>query len=188
MAYSVNTQTTLLLEQQNEGVVMTDDQANDADPRDTIELFVHRPTEHRIEIREIQRTITVAEALDLADGERAWLEETETEIDVTVTVVESNLEHRGHVHVNRCHEVITKVTYNGVAKEHTFHSATRIERVFEWAVSKRGFNLTPTDATEHVLQITGTTIQPDVHDHIGSFVREHCSVSFGLVPKIRPQG
>jgi hypothetical protein len=167
---------------------MTYDQPNETDPGDTIELFVHRPTEERIEIREIKRTITVAEAVDLADGERVWLEETETEIDTTITVIEANLGHHGHVHVNRCHEVVTSVTYNGATKERTFHPATRIERVFEWAVSKHGFNLTPADATEHVLQLTGTTIQPDVHDHIGSFVGEHCSVSFGLVPKIRPQG
>jgi hypothetical protein len=155
---------------------------------ETLELFVHRPAEQRIEIREIERTITVAEAVNLADGERVWFEETETEIDTSISVVEAGLEHHGHVHVNRCHDVKTGVTYNGDTKEHTFHPATRIERVFDWAVSKKGFSLTPADATEHVLQVTGTTIQPDSHDHIGSFVEEHCTASFGLVPKQRPQG
>ena len=62
------------------------------------------------------------------------------------------------------------------------------ERVFDWAVSKRGFGLTPTDAAEHVLQITGTNVQPDLADHIGSFVDKRCVVSLSLVPKIRNEG
>lgn len=167
---------------------MADEQTNETDPGDTIELFVHRAAEPRIEIREIKRTISVGEALDVADGEHVWLEDTETEVDVRLTVVEAHIPHRGRVHINRCHEVATSVTYNGETKERTFHPATRIERVFEWAVSKHGFNLTPTDATEHVLQLSGTTIQPDQFDHIGSFVGEHCTVSFGLVAKIRNEG
>jgi len=52
----------------------------------------------------------------------------------------------------------------------------------------KAIHMSPVDATEHVLQLTGTTIQPDAHDHIGSLVGEHCSVAFVLVPKIRPQG
>ena len=157
-------------------------------PEDVIELYVHRPAEERIEVREIKRTVTVGEAIVIREGERVWLEETEAEMDTATTVIEAELRHRSHVHVNRCTRVKTSVTFNGVTKEREFHVSTRIERVFDWAVSKKGFNLTPTDATEHTLQVTGTTIQPDAGDHIGSFVKDHCTVSFGLVAKIRNEG
>ena len=155
---------------------------------DVIELYVHRPVEERIEVREVASTLTVGEAIDACEGERVWLEETDVEIDLTVTVVEAELRHRSHVHVNRCTRVKTSVTFNGATKERDFHVSTRIERVFNWAVSKQGFNLTPTDATEHTLQVAGTTIQPDAGDHIGSFTNAHCAVSFGLVAKIRNEG
>ena len=164
------------------------DEPDNENPEDMIELYVHRPTEERIEIREIKRIVTVGEAIEVGEGERVWLEETETELDTTITVIEAELPHRCHIHVNRCERVKTSVTFNGVTKEHEFHVSTRIEGVFDWAVSKEGFNLTPTDATEHALQVTGTNIQPDPGDHIGSFVKEHCSVSFGLVAKIRNEG
>lgn len=161
------------------------DQENPAGP---IEIYVHRSAEERIEIREIKPTATVGEATDARDDEHVWLEETEAEVDTTATIAQAGLRHRSHVHVNRCKRVKASVTFNGVTKEREFHVSTRVERVFDWAVSKRGFNLTPTDATEHTLQVTGTTIQPDPGDHIGSFVTEHCTVLFGLVAKIRNEG
>jgi hypothetical protein len=156
--------------------------------KEPMELFVHRPGTERVILRVVEPTVTVAEAVTLADGERVWLEETEDELDVTMTVAEARIPHRGHVHVNRCPRAATTVTYNGEEKQRTFRSSARIERVFEWAVSKRGFNLTPTDAAEHALQVAGTTTQPDPGDQVGSFVDAHCAVTFSLVAKIRNEG
>lgn len=153
-----------------------------------MDLYIHRPGDERVELRVVETTVTVAEAVTLQDGESVWLEDTESEIDVTLTLEEVNIRHRGHVHVNRCHEVKVDVTFNGTTKNHTFHPATRVERVFDWATGKDGFDLTPTDRTEHTLEVCGTTIQPDDGDHIGSFVGEHCSVCFNLVPKHRFEG
>lgn len=153
-----------------------------------MELFIHRPADERVELREVDTTTSVAEAVTLQDGEHVWVEESETEVDVTVSVSEAHIPHRGHVHVNRCREVRVTVNYNGRAKEHTFRPATRIERVFDWATGKDGFDLTPTDRTEEVLQICDTTIEPDDADHVGSFAVEHCSVCFNLVHKHRFEG
>jgi hypothetical protein len=153
-----------------------------------MELYIHRSAEDRVELREVEATISVVEAVTLQDGEFVWLEESEVEVDVTATVTEAHIPHRGHVHVNRCREVRVTVNYNGRAKEHSFHPATRIERVFDWATGKDGFDLTPTDRTEEVLQICNTTIEPDEADHVGSFAKEDCSVCFSLVHKHRFEG
>jgi hypothetical protein len=121
-------------------------------------------------------------------NEHLWLEDAEDEIDPAQTAAIAGIPHRGHVHVSRCRQVSTQVTFNGETKERKFPPAARVDRVFDWAVSKRAFDLTPTDAAEHVLQITGTNIQPDLADHIGSFIGDHCTVALSLVPKIRNEG
>ena len=154
-----------------------------------MELYIHRPGNERVELREVEATTTVVEAAAVQEGERVWLvEEDITEVDITVTLAEAKIPHRGHIHANRCHEVATSVTFNGETKGRTFHPATRIERVHEWAVGKEGFKLDPKDAAEHALQLCNTTDQPDDADHLGSFVNNHCAVCFDLVPKHRAEG
>jgi len=45
------------------------------------------------------------------------------------------------------------------------------------------------DASEHVLQISGTRNSLDVDIHIGTLVKHPaCHVSFDLVPKVRVEG
>lgn len=153
------------------------------------ELYVHRRgADKRLELVAVTETMTIAEAVGLEDGEHVWVQETETELEVTLTLLEAGIPHREHVHVNRCRKVAVTVTYNGPSKAHTFHPSTRVEKVFDWAVSTQGFDLTPTDALDHELQITGTSIKPDGSDHIGSFVNDDCAVAFSLVAKIRNEG
>ena len=153
------------------------------------QLYIHRRSEQRVDLREVEETMTVAEVAEVQDGEHVWLVAEEvTVVDVTLTLAEAQIPHRGHIHVNRCHEVATAVAFNGDTKDHTFHPATRIERVHEWSVGKDGFKLDPKDAAEHALQLCNTTIQPDDADHLGSFVDDKCSVCFDLVPKHRAEG
>jgi hypothetical protein len=62
-----------------------------------------------------------------------------------------------------------------------------VGKVKKWAV--REFHLSDTDATDHVLQLAGTTKQPTEDIHIGSFGQASaCSLGFDLVPKVRIQG
>lgn len=156
--------------------------------KSTHELYVHRPSEPRVELVTVEITETVAVALGVGDDEAVWLEDTEIEVDVTMTIADAQLPHRGHVHVNRCRQVETAVTYNNESKQRRFHPSTRVQRVFDWAVSNKGFNLTPVDAAEHELKVAGSGVTPDPTDHIGSFVGEHCAVAFNLVAKIRHAG
>jgi len=158
------------------------------DHSDCTELYVHRTGDERVSLRPVNSTESLADALSVSRGEHVWLEDVDDELDVAVSVAAARIPHRGHVHVNRCRRVTALVTFNGETKDRQFAPAVRIERVFDWAVSKRGFDLTPTDAAEHVLQITGTNIQPDLADHVGSFADDDCTVSLSLVPKIRNEG
>jgi hypothetical protein len=152
------------------------------------ELYVHRRSEKRIELITVTETMTVADAVGLEDGECVWAEESEEELKATITLIEAAIPHRGHVHVNRCRKVEVKVTYNGVSKAHTFAPSAKVARVRKWALSKHGFDLTPTDAADHVLVFAGTTVKPDLTDHVGSFVEDDCGVAFDLVPKPRTEG
>lgn len=157
-------------------------------PGDPRELYVHRRGEVRVTLVNVETDVTIATAVGIDEGESVWMEETEAELDVAMTIAEAGIPHRGKVHVGRCRKVRTKVTYNGATKEHSFHPGAKVERVFDWAVSDHGFDLTPTDAVDHELQISGTSIKPDASDHVGSFVDDHCAVAFSLVPKIRNEG
>ena len=81
------------------------------------------------------------------------------------------------------------MTFNGVTKSREFSASTRVKRVFDWAVTKKEFDLGPEDATEHALALPGADdpLQPDVH--IGSLPEDTPDhVSLDLVPKHRFEG
>jgi hypothetical protein len=167
-------------------MTMTDHQAKQ--PESPRELYVHRRGQVRVTLVSAETDVTIATAVGLAEGESVWMEESEVELDATTTIAEEGIPHRAKVHVGRCKKVATKVTYNGTTKERSFNPAAKVERVFDWAASKRGFDLAPTDAADHELQIGGTSVKPDASDHVGSFVDDNCAVVFSLVPKIRNEG
>jgi hypothetical protein len=48
--------------------------------------------------------------------------------------------------------------------------------------------MSPVDASEHVLQITGTTDRPDPDVQIGALVSGCCELAFSLVPVKRVEG
>jgi hypothetical protein len=78
------------------------------------------------------------------------------------------------------------VTYNGT-ESHAFPPSTTIGRVKKWA--DKEFGLKGQDATDLVLQISGTTTKPEEDIHIGTLVKHpHCALSLDLVPKKFVQG
>ena len=91
------------------------------------------------------------------------------------------------LHVSRCHKVAVTVRYNGQLKERHFPPGATIERIRRW--SCRAFGLIPRDAAEHVLQIQGTNVRPDLDVHVGTLTKVgHCAVAFDLVPCKRVEG
>jgi hypothetical protein len=96
-------------------------------------------------------------------------------------------EHGVRVHLHRCKEVVVKVRFGAEVVQHKFRPATTVGRVRLWAGEKLG--MAPGDIAEHVLQIAGTTEQPDVDIHIGSITKcPQCEVTFDLVPAHRING
>ncbi|MEQ6435421.1 hypothetical protein V8Z74_10315 [Comamonas sp. w2-DMI] len=96
-------------------------------------------------------------------------------------------EHGVRVHLHRCKQVEVKVCFGAEVVHHKFRPATTVGRVRLWAGEKLG--MAPGDIAEHVLQIAGTTEQPDVDIHIGSLTKySQCEVAFDLVPAHRING
>lgn len=96
-------------------------------------------------------------------------------------------EHGVRVHLHRCKHVEVQVRFGAEVLHHKFRPATTVGRVRLWAGEK--FGMEPGDIAEHVLQIAGTTEQPDVDIHIGTLTkRPQCSVTFDLVPAHRING
>lgn len=96
-------------------------------------------------------------------------------------------EHGVRVHLHRCKQVEVKVRFGTEVVHHKFRPATTVGRVRLWAGEKVG--MAPGDIAEHVLQIAGTTEQPDVDVHIGTLTKcLQCEVTFDLVPAHRING
>jgi hypothetical protein len=153
-----------------------------------LEIYIHRSGRERMQLREVDGSIRVAEAVGLADGEAIWVEDAEEPLDANGTIAELVRE-RGHVHVNRCRRAEVSVTFNGSSKSHHFAPGATIKRVLDWATSDDVFPMSDADRAEHALQLCNSTDQPDPSDHVGSFVAtEGCEVCFDLVPKHRFEG
>lgn len=92
------------------------------------------------------------------------------------------------VHVHRCREVEVQVTFNGETVRHRFAPGSTVARVKKWAAEKK-FGMTPQEASEHVLQLSGTQQRPDPNVHIGRLTDcPKCLVTFDLVPNERVNG
>lgn len=96
-------------------------------------------------------------------------------------------EHGVRVHIHRCKHVEAQVRFGGEVVHHQFSPASTVARVRQWAGHK--FGMKPGDIAEHVLQLAGTTEQPDVDTHVGTLTAcPACSVVFDLVPAHRING
>jgi hypothetical protein len=92
------------------------------------------------------------------------------------------------LHVHRCRHVEVAVTFNGQTVHHRFGPGTTIARVKRWAAQDK-FKMTPEEASEHVLQITGTHDRPAPGTHLGTLATcPNCQVAFDLLPDHRVNG
>lgn len=117
----------------------------------------------------------------------AFIENSETALDPDLSLEEAGISHRQHVHVHRGRKIEVTVSFNGIQKAREFPPSFTVGKVKKWTVKE--FGMAEVDATEHVLQISGSTIRPDEHTHIGNLVMcpQH-QLYFDLVPKIRVEG
>jgi hypothetical protein len=91
-------------------------------------------------------------------------------------------------HLHRCRHIAVEVTFNGEIVHHRFGPGTTVNRVKKWA-AEHEFGMTPEEAAEHVLQISGSTDRPDPGTHLGAIVScPDCRIAFDLVPNERVNG
>jgi hypothetical protein len=102
------------------------------------------------------------------------------------------LRHQGvkdkhRVHVHRCKKIKVALHYADTPEaHHQFAPTATVHHVKRWYVNE--LKMPPVDASEHVLQITGTTDRPDPDVQIGALVSGHCELTFSLVPVKRVEG
>ena len=173
---------------------------NERDASEAVEVFVQAEGSQEIKIVKVGASATVADLLEevvkagmLEDSRKnaavCLLEDSDVALRPGDTLTSAKIIHRSRVHVHRCHRVDVTIYFNAANKNRLFSPSATIATVTAWAVGKQGFNLTPTDAVEHVLQLSGSTSRPDEDAHLGTLTAApHCAVSFDLVPKRRVEG
>jgi hypothetical protein len=121
------------------------------------------------------------------EGALLFLEDADDPADLGVRLQDLDKGRGVKVHVHRCHHVVVSVSFNGKVKEHRFAPAAMVARVKRWATE--AFGMSPEEAAEHVLQLTGTTDRPSPGTHLGTLATHpKCQVSFDLVPNERVNG
>lgn len=159
-----------------------------------IEFFIQFEGTPRVELARFPEDIDVAGvrawavALGLAHLAEAlvFAEEIEEALEEGRPLRDQGVGHKHRIHLHRCRKIEVALHFVDKTKHHVFRPAVTVKRVKHWFVDAIG--MSPVDATEHVLQITGTTDRPSPDTHIGSLVGDHCKVEFSLVPIKRIEG
>jgi len=91
------------------------------------------------------------------------------------------------IHFHRHHKVEVKVMFNGETVDRCFPVSATIARVKKWAAECK-FNMDKEEASEHVLQITGSHDRPSSSVHLGTLVHCEKPICLDLVPDERVNG
>lgn len=91
------------------------------------------------------------------------------------------------IHAHRCRHILATVNFNGDTVRHRFGPGTTVARAKNWAADQ--FGMTPPEASEHTLQISGTQERLAPGVHLGALAScPACSIAFDLVPHERVNG
>ena len=166
-----------------------------------LQIFVQGEGAREIRVLDLPEHATVRELVEAAQAQgvgaprgddhavAAYAEDGSAPLPPDATLEAAGLGPQSSVHLSRCSQVGVTVHYNGQTRTESFGPGVPMHRVKTWTVGKKGFNLTPVDAAEHVLQLVGTADRPDEDVHVGSLVAASgCAVEFDLVAKVRVEG
>ena len=132
--------------------------------------------------------IAAAAALGAETGEAlVFAGEDESALQPDKPLRTQGVQDKARVHVHRCRKIRVTLNYADEREmHHNFAPSTTVNQVKRWYVDT--LKMSDVDATEHVLQITGTTDRPDPDVQIGALVRARCDIGFTLVPIKRVEG
>jgi hypothetical protein len=159
-----------------------------------IAVFYQAENLGRVEHANFSPEMTLADVLtairtkhDADSAALLFLEEADEPADLTARLRDVAAPRGLKLHLHRCHRIAVSVTFNGT-QEHRFPPGATVARVKRWSTEK-AFPMSPEEAAEHVLQITGTTERPSPGTHLGTLASHpHCHVRFDLVPHERVNG
>jgi hypothetical protein len=91
-------------------------------------------------------------------------------------------------HVHRCRRIVVSVRFNCKTVQRHFPPSATIARVKRWAAEKE-FGMSAQEASEHMLQVSGSHERPAPGTHLGALVNcKKCCLAFDLVPDERVNG
>jgi hypothetical protein len=153
-----------------------------------MKLYVHREGKLEPEVAEVDDATPLREALGLEKGESVLREDGDA-LDADAKAADAGLSDGDHVFAGQGKKVTVVVNFNGEVREEKFPPSQRVERVFRWAVSKKGFELSDEDAAEHTFAVAATGAQPEFDAHVASLPRDDGGrVVLNLIPKHRYEG
>lgn len=180
----------------------TNKQENEKGDAQELRLFVQGEGLAEIQVVNIGSDSTVADlikmvaakvgagefaAADAEGGLVVTFEDEDKKIPHEDSLKKAGIRDRSRVHIHRCRKVKVTVYFNGETEVDNFPPSTTVGKVKKWADKK--FDIDKIDATEHALQLCGTSIRPDEDTHIGMLTKHpSCSICFDLVPKRRVEG
>jgi hypothetical protein len=124
-------------------------------------------------------TAAIAQGAYRAAGGHACLmslKEADEPLTRGVTLTTAGIGHQSRVYLHRCHKIHVTVSCNGQEKSRAFSPAATIDRVTQWAVGTRGFDLDDSDAAEHVLQVIGV-LTGDTNAHYQSLYHQRVTTT-----------
>lgn len=156
-------------------------------------VFIQRHGSRDAEEREIALSARLSELLEgfgatgPNDEVLIFVDEREEPFGREVCIADTGARHGSRMHVSRCRHVEVTAHYQERTETHRFAPGTKVHRVKQWAV--RTFKLAETDATEHVLQLCGSTERPAGDTPLHTLLAHgSCDLCFDLVPEKRVEG
>lgn len=151
-------------------------------------VYLHTPGAIDPQALDVDGDAVISAALSTAEGAYVLLEDTDDALDATQTFTGADIPDRAHLYVGPRPRILALVRFNGPTIDREFSASARVEQIFRWATGEQGFDLSPADAAEHVLQLPdGTFPPPDAQ--LGTLPETAPGrVSFDLVPKHRYEG
>jgi len=161
-----------------------------------IQLFLQFEGGRRLELVEVSSDASVSDVIQAAIKAGLSLEhakeahvfgpEDDAPLKPDVLLEKQGIRHKHRVHVHRCRNVEVKLHFNECTEVLEFPPSATVDRVKKRFVKVIG--MSPVDASEHVLQLCGSTDRPESDTQIGTLVCGCCHVCFDLVPIKRVEG